>query len=205
MKHLKSLFCNTIISSFILLSACTSAQITPVQTDTIATVNIAQATSTVEPTIVSILNATNIPAATADAICPKVNSNIQFNLPADSSEFGVSILKYLNEGGDPTKIQPTTTPPDVPSFYSVAADIDGDSLLEIVVSTRDLFEKPATIRVYHCGQNDYYLAKSFTPQNMGFGIIELVTEIFQSEPSFVIIRALCISGWGQDFFCSGLA
>jgi hypothetical protein len=41
------------------------------------------------------------------------------------------------------------------------------------------------------------------PQNMGNGIIELVTEIFSSEPPFVIIRAPRVAGWGQDFLAVG--
>ena len=134
--------------------------------------------------------------------CPNVNPDTQYSIPSESGEFPASILNYLNNGGDPTKIQPKITPPEIPSYYSISADIDGDSLSEVIVSTRDLFEDPTTIRIYQCENKNYRLVKSFTPQNIGFGIIELVMEIFPSEPSFVIIRALHSSGWGQDFLRS---
>lgn len=185
---------NIIVSFIILMSACTPAQVSPVETNT---------ASAMVPTSTNTLTTTSVPTATAKLICPKLNPDTQFNVPVESSEFEASILNYLNRGGDPTKIQPITTPSEVLSFDSVSADIDGDSLSEIVVSTRDLFENPATIRIYHCRQNDYHLTKSFTPQNMGFGIIELVTEIFPTEPSFVIIRAPHAAGWGQDFLAVG--
>jgi len=194
MKHLKRFSTNISLSFIILLSACSSVQITPVQTNT---------ASTIVPTSANTLTTTGVLTATTELTCPNVNPDAQFSIPAASSDFQVSILNYLNNGGNPTKIQPKTTPPEGLSYYSISADIDGDSLSEVIVSTRDLFEDPATIRIYQCENNNYRLVKSFTPQNMGFGIIELVMKIFPSEPSFVIIRALHISGWGQDFFALG--
>jgi len=190
MKHLNRFFPTLIASLILLSSACASSQSTPAQTNAASADMVPNSTRTVTATSIS-------------AACPKINPEIQFKLPIGPGEFEESILNYLNEGGDPTKLQLTTTPPAVPAFYSLAADIDGDSLSEVVLSTHNLFEDPATIRIYHCQQNDYHLAKSFTPQSMSVGIIELVTKVFSSEPSFVIFRGRHNSGWGQDFFAVG--
>ncbi len=196
MKHLNRYSHYIMFSLAILLSACAPTQVvTPVQTNTVLPEIVTQPTNTSIPI--------SVPTATAELFCPKVNPDTQFNLPVETSNFEESILDYLNGGGDPANIQPKTTPPEVPSLYAISADIDNDSLSEVIVSTRDLFEKPATIRIYHCEQNDYRLVKSFTPQNISLGIIELETKIFPNEPSFVIIRALRISGWGQDFLAVG--
>ena len=201
MKHLNRFSANVIVSLVIWLSACVPA--TPVQTNIIPTKIVTESTNTVEPTIVPISTATSVPTAMVELSCPNTDSSIEFDLPSDSKDLELSILSYLNHGGDPKKIEAITSSQELPPFHIAYADIDDDLLPEIVISTLDLFEKPATIRIFHCEQNVYRLVKSFAPQNMGNGIIELVTEIISSEPPFVIIRAPRSAGWGQDFLAVG--
>jgi hypothetical protein len=197
MKHLSKIICSITISFFILMAACApaTAQITPIKTHTSPPEIIPRSTKT--------LAATSIPTENIELNCPKVNPNTQFNLPTQASELETSILNYLNSGGNPTRIQPQTKPPEIPPFYSLTADIDGDSLSEVVVSTPYSLENPATIRIYHCGQHKYHLAKSFGRQDMSVGITEFVTNIFPSEPDFIVIRVLHTSGWAQDFVALG--
>lgn len=177
-----------------MLSACTTAQTTTTQIHT-ASVEI-----TSHPN--NVLNATSISTANPKLVCPNINPDIQLNIPVKYIEFQSLILDYLNSGGDPTKVQPATTSPEIPSFYSIAADIDGDSLLEVIVSTRDYFEKPATIYIYQCKQDGYRLVKKFWTDR-GFGNIEFVAKIFSSEPPYVIFRSLDISGLRQFFYAVG--
>ena len=182
-------------SILVILSACAPAQVQVLSTQT--------NTAAIEPTIAPARVTTILATSTAELMCPEINTDIQFNLTRESKEFEASILDYLNRGGDPIKLQSKSAPPEVPPFYSVSADLDGDSLTEVVVSMPYSLENPATIRIYHCGQNEYQLVKSFTRQDMALGVTEFVTNIFPSEPSFLIIRALHITGWGQDFFAVG--
>ena len=190
-----------ILSLLILLSACTPAQsqILPTQTNTA----VLQATSTIESAAVPTQIVTSVPIATVELSCPKINPDIQLNLPKDSSEFEPSILDYLNKGGDPTKIETMASMSEMQPFFTLSADIDDDLLPELVTITQDLFEDPATIRIYHCDQNSYQLVKSFTPDGISFGIPEFATKIFDSQPPFMIVRAGRITGWGQDFFAIG--
>jgi hypothetical protein len=183
------------------LSSCVPA--TSIQTKIVPTKIIIASTNMVEPTIALISTATSVPTEIVELSCPNIDSTIEFDLPSDSKDLESSILSYLNLGGDPKKIEAVTLSQELPPFHIAYADIDDDLLPEIVISTLDLFEKPATIRIFHCEQNVYRLVKSFMPQNMGNGIIELVTEIFSSEPPFVIIRAPRVAGWGQDFLAVG--
>jgi hypothetical protein len=201
MKHLNRFTANIIVSLAIWLSACAPA--TPVQTNILPTKIVTASTKAVEPTIAPISTATSIPTAIIELSCPKVDSNIEFDLPLNAQDLESSILNYLNLGGDPKKIEAVASSQELPPFHTAYADIDDDLLPEIVMSTLDLFEKPATIRIFHCEQNIYRLVKSFAPHNMGNGITELVTKIFSSEPPFVIIRAPRSAGWGQDFLAVG--
>jgi hypothetical protein len=190
-----------ILSFIALLSACAPAQVQVLPTQT--NIAVVEATSTRVSNIFPTQVATIIAPATAELSCPKINPDIQLNLPKESSEFEASILNYLNEGGDPTRIEATASAAEVQPFFTLSADIDGDLLSEVVISTRDLFEDPATIRIFHCQQNDYQLVKSFTPDGIAFGIPEFATKIFDSESAFMIVRTGRISGWGQDFLAIG--
>jgi len=198
--------CFTATVMSILLSGCAPVpdQLTPAisATPTVIT-NILESTNTSESSIISSQTSTSIPVAVAELKCPSLDSDMQFNFSSDPTIFETSVLNYLNMGGDPSKIEPTSSPPEVPPFYIAVADLDGDLLSEVVVSTRDLFEQQATIRIFRCGHNNYRLAKSFTRQSMSFGIIEFVTNLFPSESHFVIIRATRIAGWGQDYIAVG--
>ena len=66
MKQLYKFILNTVISLFILLSACapTTLQVAPTQTNTVIPI-VAQATSTMEPTTISVLNTASISTVTA--------------------------------------------------------------------------------------------------------------------------------------------
>ena len=200
MKHSSIQFL-AIVPILILLSACAGAQVQvlPTQTNTA----VIEATSTLESNIALTQITTSIPTATAELTCPKLNTDIQFNLPQESSEFEASILSYLNEGGDPAKIESIANASEMQPFFALSADIDSDLLREVVIGTRDLFEDPVTIRIYHCEQNNYESVKSFTPDGISFGIPEFATKIFDSGPPFAIVRAGRILGWGQDFLAIG--
>ncbi|HET9909591.1 MAG TPA: hypothetical protein VFQ23_23290 [Anaerolineales bacterium] len=163
----------------------------------------AQVTSTVETNITPTKIATSIPTATAKLTCPKINSNIQFILPSDNVDLEISILNYLNEGGDPTKIEPKASESEIPPLYALSADIDGDLLSEVVISVGNFFGDPTIIHLYHCEQNDYQLAKAFTLDDISFAKPEFATKIFNTEPHFMILRSGYISGWRQDFLAVG--
>jgi hypothetical protein len=171
MNHLYKFFLNIIGLLIVLLSACAPAQVTPVQTNTISTTIVPKPTNTAKPTTQPIntptSTATSVPAATIELACPRLDSNMQFELPVDSKDFETAILNYLNQGGDPEKLETVISAEKLPPFDIAYADIDADSFPEIVTGTLGLFEKPATIRIFHCKQNVYSLAKSFMPQNMG--------------------------------------
>lgn len=191
MKH-SSIQLLAIGSIFILLSACIPAQVQvlPTQTNTEAV----EVTNSLEPTIAPTQISTILPVATAELTCPKINLDTQFDLPKESSEFEVSILNYLNNGGDPARIESIASASEMQPFFTLSADIDDDLQPELVTITRDLFEDPATIRIFHCQQNDYQLVKSFSPDGVSFGIPEFATKIFDAEPPFMIVRAGRISG-----------
>jgi hypothetical protein len=190
-----------ILSLLILLSACTPAQVQvlPTQTDTA----IAEATNTSEPKIVPTQIATSFPTETIKSLCPKINPDIQFNLPVESKELETFVLNYLNEGGDPARIETTASNSETLTLYAVAADIDDDLLSEVAVSTGDLLGGPTIIRLYRCEQNNYQLVKSFTLDGISFGKPEFTTKIFDAEPPFMIIRTGHTLGWGQDFLAIG--
>lgn len=200
MKHSSVQFL-AILSILIHMPACAPAQVQVLPTKT--NIALAEVTSTSETNIVPTQIASSIPSAIAELTCPKINSGIQFNHPKESSGFQASILHYLNEGGDPAKIESMARTLEIQPYFTLSADIDSDLLPEVVVSTRDFFEDPVTIRIYHCEQNDYRLVKSFTPDDISFGIPEFTTKIFDSEPPFMIIRIGRIVGWGQDFSAIG--
>jgi hypothetical protein len=74
---------------------------------------------------------------------------------------------------------------------------------EIVIITQDLFEDPATIRISHCEQHNYQLAKSISPDGMGYGRPRFAAKIFDSEPPLMIVQTGEVSGWGQKFLAIG--
>jgi hypothetical protein len=185
----------------IFLSACTPAQVQvlPTQTDT----TIAEATNTSESQIVPTQIATGFPTETTKSSCPKINPNIQFNLPVESKELEIFILNYLNDGGDPAKIETTVSKSATLTLYALSTDIDGDLFPEVAVSIGDVLGGPTVIRLYHCEQNNYQLVKLFTLDGISSGKPEFATKIFDSEPSFMIIRAAHVHGWAQDFLALG--
>lgn len=150
MKHLNRFSANIIVSLMIWLSAC--APTISVQTNIVPTKIVAESTNTVEPTIAPISTATSVPTVRVELSCPKIDSNIEFELPSDANDLEASILNFLNHGGDPKKIEAITSSQELPPFHIAYADIDGDLLPEIVISTLDLFETPATFRIFHCGK-----------------------------------------------------
>jgi len=200
MKH-KSVQFLAIGSILFLLSACAPARVQVLPTQTVSAA--VEATKSIEPTSAPIQISTILPTVTAELTCPKISSDTQFDLPKKSSGFEESILNYLNNGGDPARIESIASTSEMQPFFSLSADIDGDLRPELVTITRDLFEDPATIRIFHCHQNDYQLVKSFSPDGISFGKPEFATKIFDAEPPFIIVRAGRIAGWGQDFLAIG--
>jgi hypothetical protein len=198
---------NTLIVFSLTSCAPISTQITPIHTNTSVANNHPEATNTSISTIAPTLTATSIPAATVEIKCPSLNPDIQFNYSEDPTKLEALILNYLNEGGDPEKIALALLPQTLPNFHIAAADINGDSLPEVIVSTQLLFEKKAdskpTIRIYQCKQNEYTLARSFKLDLVDGYDFEYVTDIFPNEPLFMIIRVPHIAGWGEDFYAVG--
>jgi hypothetical protein len=200
MKHSRTQYL-AIPVLLILWSACapTQVQVLPTQTNTA----LAKATSPVALSTDPTQPATNLPTATPELLCPSINSDIPFNLPMESSEFEVFILNYLNEGGDPAKIEVTDSKSETRTLYALSANIDGDLLPEVAVSIGDILGGPTIVRLYHCEQNNYQLVKSFTLDRISSGIPEFATKIFDSEPPFMIVRAWPTLGWSQDFLAIG--
>lgn len=97
-----------------LLSACAPAQVPVLPTQT--NIVFAEVTITLEPNITPTQTTANIPTAILELSCPKINPDIQLNLPDEPDEIEASILNYLNEGGDPAKIESVASALDMPPF-----------------------------------------------------------------------------------------
>lgn len=192
------------VSILLLFSACGSSPdqvyLTPIKTSTLNwTPEVTIKVNTTAPKIISTI----VPTQTFQVKCPPINPDLQFEFTTEFAEFDASILNYLNNGGDPYKIETKFSQQGQEQYFSAIADFDGDTQAEVVVGTGDYLEEQGKVHIFDCDHNNYQLVKLLTPKNMAYGGIEFITEIFPSKPPFLIIHTYPISGWGQDFLAIG--
>jgi hypothetical protein len=148
--------------------------------------------------------ATIVPSPTKNVSCPAIDPNLQFTIPEDSGDIENSLLEYLNHGGDPMKIKFTSILEKINTFDVMSVDLNGDSSPEVVISTMDLYESPAFVRLFQCGQNDYRVALTYPEwSTMGSAYFYYVDELFASEPPYLILDISPISGWYRSIQALG--
>lgn len=110
------------------------------------------------------------------------------------------ILDYLNAGGDPVSINDGD---NGVNFSAVIADMDGDQKNEIVLMNSN-YPNPLTIHIFHCGEGDYRLAQSFTPNHYGRdGIYLFTSTIFETNFDYLIIQVREGSHWNYHYYALG--
>jgi hypothetical protein len=181
-----------VIALFASISSCAPVPSSDIPTSTNIPISIV---ATSVPTV--------IPLSIVEPKCPGLDSNIQFNIPDESGQLEISILQYLNAGGDPANIKPVFQSEKQLIFDVALVDLDGDSLPEFVLSNTVFSESQVMISIYHCAQADYRLAKSFILDDMSFGEIQFSDQLFISQPSFLVLRVPHNRGWAEDYIAVG--